>query len=349
MRQGEIEMDTATLQQGWRRYKRSLVGAVAAITMTVGAVGCGSDDSDTTSQGSSGGTPTGSVPFTAGFGTLPVHVADTQGFFKKNGLNVKLTEGLQLPTYVAALGRQYDIAMATPSGFLDAASKGLKVQAVSHVQVVDNAHKNQVIVTKGPVSSLAALKGKRVGVPTLTGASAQSLLYMAKQDGLEAKDLKLVQTDYPNMADQLKAGRLDATMSAIPFYSGLEADGYTVGADLMVDAVTAASKGETTAGIGALFAATPEYAAENPDVIEKWRASLDEANKWIAANEGKARELVKTWLKVPDAVAKTAPLPAFAVDITAKDIQPYVTIAESVGGLKPGLDVSKLVWTGAAR
>jgi len=342
-------MKTRALTSGWRQYKRALISAVAAITMTAGVVGCGSDDSSSESASTGGGTPTVRVPFTAGFGTLPVHVADTQGFFKKNGLNVKLTEGLQLPTYIAALGRQYDIAMATPSGFLDAASKGLKVQAVSHVQIVDDAHKNQVIVTKDPISSLTELKGKRIGVPTLTGASAQSLLYMAKAVGLSANDLKLVQTDYPNMADQLKAGRLDATMSAIPFYSGLQADGYTVGPDLMVQAVTAASKGQTKAGIGALFAASPEYAAKNPDVIKKWRASLEEADQWIAANEAKARELVKTWLKVPDAVAKNAPLPGFAVDITAKDIEPYKTIAESVGGLKPGLDVSKLVWTEAAR
>jgi NitT/TauT family transport system substrate-binding protein len=318
-----------------------VTGAIAVASLLAG---CGSDSSSGGSSKAAGGTPVVRVPFTAGFGTLPVHVADVNGYFKRQGLDVKLTEGLQLPAYIAALDRQYDITMATPSGFLDAVNKGLDLIAVSHVQASDPDHPNQVLVTKAPIKSLSELKGRRIGVPTLTGSSAQGLLYLLEQAGLSAKDVKLTQVEYPNMPDQLKAGRLDAVVSATPFYSGLEAAGYSVGSDVVIDAVKAASGGASDQGIAAIFVATRRYADANPDVIRKWRAALTQADEWIAGHEPEARKLVQSWLKVPPAVAESAPLPAFKVDITAQNLQPFTTISEKVAGATKLPDAATLVW-----
>jgi ABC-type nitrate/sulfonate/bicarbonate transport system substrate-binding protein len=321
-----------------------LRGLLLAVVVTGLIAGCGSDGDTSTKAASS--TPTVRVPYTAGFGTLPVHVADVKGFFKKQGLDVKLTEGLQLPAYIAALDRQYDMTMATPAGFLDAVNKGVDLVAVSHVQTSDPEHQNQVVVTKQPLGSLADLKGKRIGVPTLTGTSTQCLLYMLQQAGVSAKDVKLSAVEYPNMADQLKAGKLDAVVSAIPFYSALKAAGYSIGPEVVVDAVKAVTNGSNDQGIGALFASTRKYADAHPDVIRKWRAALEQADQWIAGNEQEARALVEQWLKVPAQVADTAPMPGFKVDITAQDLQPFATISEKIAGATKLPDAGSLVWTG---
>ncbi len=340
-------MSTMALQ----RVRRTASAVLAAAIVGTGLAACGSSDDDTTTAASGSNaaeTTKLRVPFTAGFGTLPVHVAAQKGFFEKHGLDIELTEGLQLPAYLAAMGRQYDIVMATPAGLIDAASKGLKAQAVSHVQVVDDEHKNQVLVSKEPVESIASLKGKRIGVPTLTGTSALAVLYLMKEAGVDPKDVKLIQSDYPNMPDQLKAGRLDAVTSAIPFYSALEDEGYALGDDVTIKAVEQASNGATSQAIGALFVSSPTFVEQNQQAVEGFRAALADAIEWIGDNDAEAREMVESWLKVPAEVAKTAPLPGFGVDITAEELEPFVTISRSVGGLETELSATDLVWPGAA-
>lgn len=328
------------------RLRMASGGLLAAVAAAATLTGCGGDDAETAAE--RGGTPTIRVPYTPGFGTLPVHVADVKGFFRKNGISVKLSEGIQLPTYLQALGRQYDIVLATPAGLIAAADKGLDAVAVSHVQTVDDEHENQVLVSKEPVGSVAELEGKRVGVPTLTGTSALAVLYLAKQEGVDPKRIRLEQADFASMADQLKAGRLDALVSAIPFYSALAEQGYVVGEDMVVQAVKLASGGKATTAIGGLFASSKAFVEQQPEAVKAWRASLREANEWIAANDAEARELLVSWLNVPESVARTAPLPGFEVDITAEDLAPFVEISRSVGGVEGDVSARDLVWSGAS-
>jgi NitT/TauT family transport system substrate-binding protein len=300
--------------------------------------GCGSDNKSESNTGGS----TSSAPkttqvraaFTPGFGTLPVHVAAEKGFFKKHGLDVQLTEGLELPTYIAGLGRRYELAMSTSPIFLAAVQRGLKVKAISNMQYSDPQHPNSVVASKKPIASFKTLEGQRVGVPTLTGTSAESLRYLVKADGGDPAKVKFVETPFATMGDQLKAGKVDAVVSAIPFYTVLKSQGYTIGPDVISKAVGKASDGATDSGTTAFFVSSDDYIQSNPDAIKAWRESLQEAIDYIDANEADARKILQTWLKLPAAVATSAPFPGLSVDLTGDDLAPFITISQDVGSLK---------------
>ncbi len=90
------------------------------------AVGCGEDAA---APGGQNLTPLRVAMFPAG-ATLPVHAALTEGIFERHGLRIELTEGQDLPVFMAALAKgQYDIAQGVPTLVLIGAEKGLDLQS----------------------------------------------------------------------------------------------------------------------------------------------------------------------------------------------------------------------------
>ena len=67
------------------------------------------------------------------------------------------------------------------------------------------------------IETLAQLKGKTIAVPSLTGIITDALVYLLKRNGVERGEVKLVQTPFPTMGDQLQAGHVDAAIATIPF------------------------------------------------------------------------------------------------------------------------------------
>jgi ABC-type nitrate/sulfonate/bicarbonate transport system substrate-binding protein len=216
------------------------------------------------------------------------------------------------------------------------------------MQFTDPEHPNNVLVVKdSSIQGPGDLAGKSVGVPTLTGASAQAVLYVAMQAGVDQDDVKLVQTPFDTQADQLNAGRIDAAVSAIPFFTAQEKAGLQIRDDVIVEAVKAATDGSQDRATTATFIATPSFANDNAEVIEAWRKSLQQAIDFIDSNEAEARKLLETWLKLPPEIAQEAPLPGLAVDIPASDIAPYAEIGETLGTLKGDVpDAESLIYKG---
>lgn len=278
--------------------------------------------------------------------TLPVHAAISKGIFERNGLRVELTEGQDPALFTAGLAKgQYDLAMSVPTIVLVAAERGLDVQVVSRMQRSTPENPGGGWFTKDrSIDTFAKLKGKKIGVPALTGVITDSLVYLLKKNGVDRDEVKFVQMPFATMGDQLKAGRVDAVVAGIPFSHKLAASGFRRHGDVVAAAVKDASGGRVNSGMTALFVSSSKFARENPDTIRAWRKSLNEAIDYLQSHEAEARRMLQTWLKMPPAVAESAPLPSWQVEITPQDLQPYVTISKAVGTIKSEPDVNKLVW-----
>jgi NitT/TauT family transport system substrate-binding protein len=169
-------------------------------------------------------------------------------------------------------------------------------------------------------------------------------VYLLQRNGVNRDDVNLLQVPFPVMGDQLKAGRVDAVIAPIPFGSALAARGFRVHEDVVVEAVRDASRGQIDTGMTVLFASTSTFARNHPDTIRAWRESLDEAIDFLTTNQGEARAMLQSWLKMPPEVVQRAPLPGWTTAITPDDLRPYVTISKAVGTIKGDPDVDSLVW-----
>src|SRR5215218_2388830 len=108
-----------------RNAVRPLAGAMAAAAL-VAVAGCGGDDAPTADV--SGSQPTKvRVSYVPATTVLPLHVAQAQGYFKRNGLDVTLKEASNISDIPATLGRQFDIALGTATDLIKAGAAGVDV------------------------------------------------------------------------------------------------------------------------------------------------------------------------------------------------------------------------------
>ena len=103
------------------RESGSSFGECACVRGACGR-GCGTDTASPTGYQLT----TLRVAMFPGGASLPVHAAVEKGIFEQNGLRVELTEGPDLPVFMAALAKgQYDIVMSVPTLVMIGARKAL--------------------------------------------------------------------------------------------------------------------------------------------------------------------------------------------------------------------------------
>lgn len=264
---------------------RRVMNVLAAVVLLV--AGCGQD---TAPRAGSGQTTLRVAMFPAG-NTLPVQVAVTDGIFERNGLHVELTEGTDLPVFMAALAKgQYDVVMTNPTLVLIGAEKKIDLQIISSLQRSTRDRPNAVWITRDPqIQTLDQLKGKTIAVPSLTGIIVDAVVYLLARRGVQRTDIRFVQTPFPTMGDQLAAGHVDAAVATVPFSSAIAARGFRVHDDVIVEAVRDASGGSVDVAITTVWASSRGFGAAHPDAVAAWRASLTDAVDALYDDPSRAR------------------------------------------------------------
>ena len=269
----------------------------------------------------------------------PAWIAKEKGFFEKRGLDVKLTVAQNLSILPATLGKQFEFAPSTAPDLLKAVASGLDVVAVaSAVFETKSNQTTQLMVGKDSgIASAKDLSGKLIATPTIGGVIHIAVLHWLKKNGVDISTVRAVEVPFPNMADQLKAGRVDAVEVVEPFVGALKAGGaVSLTAPLL------------SAGDEVLFPfwiASGDWARANKPVLAAWKASLDEAMAFIKANPDEARKVVAQYTKLPEAIVNATPFPDYRTAITARDIEVWKSVMKDVGQFNGEVNSAKLVVT----
>jgi NitT/TauT family transport system substrate-binding protein len=320
-----------------------LANVLACLALVVAACG-----TDTASRNGQQPTALRVAMFPAG-STLPAHAALAKGIFERHGLRVELTEGTDLPLFMAALAKgQYDIVMSVPTLVMIGVEKGVDLQIISSLQRSSAQRPNAVWISRDPaIESLDQLKGKTIAVPSLTGIIIDATVYLLNRNGVARNDVKFVQTPFPTMGDQLAAGRVDAAVASIPFNDAIAARGFRIHDDVVVDAVRDASAGSVETAMTSVWVASRTFGRDHGEQISAWRKSLSAAIEFLDDNPAEARQMMQDWLKIPAGVLDKAPLPDWDVAITPQELAPYIAISKAVGSTRTDPDVNTLVWQGS--
>ena len=174
---------------------------------------------------------------------------------------------------MAALTKgQYDIVMSVPTLALVGAEKRMDLLIVAGLQRQSADRPNAVWLTRDPaVTTLGQLRGKAIAVPSLTGIITDALIYLLQREGVERDEVKLVQTPFPTMGDQLQAGHVDAAVATIPFYSAIAARGFRVTTTSSSRRSRQASGGTVDTAITSVWMTSGEFVRQHPETIAAWR------------------------------------------------------------------------------
>jgi NitT/TauT family transport system substrate-binding protein len=216
------------------------------------------------------------LAFSAWPGWFPWQVAQEQGLFAANGVDVELK---YFDDYLASL-------TALASGAVSANSQTLNDTLISVsggakqtiVLVNDNSTGNDQIIAAEGINSVADLKGKTVAIEA--GTVDHFLLLLALQKvGLTGDDVTLKALPTADAAAAFKAGQVDAVGAFAPFTTtALERPGSK--------AITTSS--DFPGAIPDHLVFDSAFVAQHPDEVQKVVKTWFDTIAWIAANKDAA-------------------------------------------------------------
>jgi len=150
-------------------------------------------------------------------GWWPWAIAEAEGLFTKNGLNVKLK---WFDSYIASMealaAGQLDGNCQTLNDTISFATDAVNGEVA--VLVNDNSNGNDKIVVTAEINSVADLKGKKVAVEE--GVVDDFLLALALEaSGMSRDDVQIVGMDTGDAAAAFVAGQVDAVGAFPPFWA----------------------------------------------------------------------------------------------------------------------------------
>lgn len=208
-------------------------------------------------------------------------VEQEKGFFKQEGLALHYLPGAGGGDALRnLLSGQADIAFTDPGSFFAALDKGAKLRAVYDIYP-QNVF-NVVTRASSGIRTAADLKGKTIGVYSLSSGTRQNLQILLQQAGLNEDDVTIIVTGLLNFAPLIQ-GRVDATAAtdtglALAKRRGLK--------DVHVIEVA-----EYLNYSSDLFVVTEDFYQQNKEALRRFLAAYRRAAQWMIDQPEEAAQL----------------------------------------------------------
>jgi NitT/TauT family transport system substrate-binding protein len=212
-----------------------------------------------------------------------LHIAQRQGFFADQGIQVRLVEFGSLNDVTRAFqSGQIDAFGASPVELVRTAAQGGRQPKV--FQIMDFSDGADVVLARASIADAAGLRGARVAVEP--GTVTMFLLFRALESaGMTLDDVTVVPTDQLQMYDAFVAGRVDAVVTYPPVSAMIVATGQAneifnskrvpgeIADILAMDASLLDRRPEVAAAILRAFDRAVEYVEGNPSEAYAYMAA----------------------------------------------------------------------------
>jgi len=227
----------------------------------------------------------------------PLYIAQAEGFFKEEGLDVDIIKMEDVKTRMPALAAgRIDVAATTIDTVLGFTSDA---HPLSYLFAIDDSHGGDGIVARNAITSIADLKGKKVAFAE--GSVSQFYLsVLLKQNGMTLKDLDALNMTAGDAGAAFVAGKVDAAVTWEPWLTrGKQAKD----SHLLADSSTAPGL------ITDIMVTTTKEATEHKAAMQALYRAWVKAVAWQKANPEAADKImakgVGGWLEDPAVFAET--------------------------------------------
>ena len=270
----------------------------------------------------------------------PAHLAESQGYFEEQGLDVELVPGQDPAALLAmAVSGQVDIAIGSWINVATSASEGVPVSVIGGNGVVDaEADNSGVLVAEdSDVKSLADLKGKTIGVMGVKSGGDIPVLQALEGAGVDVDQVKEVAVPYSGMQAAVEQKTVDAVVPADSFYHQMVEAGYRTISNPVRE--YQANMPVT------VWTSTNEWLAANEDAAGKFVAAMEDAAEFYndEANLQAVQEVHAKTNQIDVAEAPDAFVPV-SVAINVKEAQSGIDAMEHFGLLTDPISVEELLW-----
>ena len=270
-----------------------------------------------------------------------VFVAAEEGYFKKRNLDVELKFIPLNSTIPAALqSDSLHIGGPTPSVFLQAVDGGLDLVLVSGGGVTSKTFTGFGLVARAGsgIRTPQDCVGKKIGVPGLGAFLHVTFRGWLKGSGVDYRKVSFVEAAFPQHADLLRGGSVDAVVTADPFMSRITESGAGYVASYYA---TFLPEGNQTI----VHAAKREWVARNPAAARAFREAAVEAAAFMQQpkNDARMRGAIGKYIKLPpELLAKAQVSPPGAI-VSEKQVGYWIDLMKDQDMLKTPLEAARLI------
>jgi len=270
-----------------------------------------------------------------------VFVAADEGYFKKRNLDVELKFIPLNSTIPAALqSDSLQIGGPTPSVFLQAVDGGLDLVLVAGGGLTSKTITGFGLVARAGsgIKSAQDCVGKKIGVPGLGAFLHVTFRAWLKDSGVDYRKVNFVEAAFPQHADLLRGGSVDAVVSADPFMSRITDSGAGYVASYYS---TFLPEGNQTI----VHAAKREWVAKNAGAARAFRESIAEAAAFMQQpkNDAKVRAAIGKYIKLPPEVLAKVQISPPGPLVSDKQLGYWVDLMKDQDMLRGKVDVASLI------
>lgn len=266
-------------------------------------------------------------------------VADAQGKFQENGLNVKLVQfnnGGDLMTAMAS--GDVDVGYVGITPVLSSIQKGVPVKVISAAQTEGSGI---VVSENSGINSVSDLSGKKIATPGEASIQHMLLTYYLQQNGMSIDDVKVSAMKVPSMNDALKTGKIDGMITFEPYVTIAEENG----AKLLVDSADILPNHPCC-----VVVASDDFINNHENETKLILAIHENATAFINNNTDEAAGLLPDDIVSDVELEKKAlagfPLISGLNDSFKQDVMDFMNLEVELGVLKNPISEENIFWEG---
>jgi NitT/TauT family transport system substrate-binding protein len=318
--------------------RRTWIALALASTVVLAACGGGEEDSGGSGGGESGPTQirVGAIPIVD---VAPLYLGIQQGIFDKHQLEVEpfLAQG-GAAIVPAVVNGEAQFGFSNITSLLQATGRGVPLALVAPGPgATGNAQDDfaaVVVPADSPIQSSADLAGKRVAINSINNISDTVVRESVRLAGGDPSSIEFVEIPFPDMPAAVSTGQVDAAFAVEPSATVGESQGLR-----RVSApYTETDDDLTVAG----YFTSDQYAAENPEVVQRFTDAMVEAQQYAQDNPDQVREVLGTYTQISPEIAQQLTLPTYQSEINRESVEKLLQLGEQDGIIEGDVELDNI-------
>ncbi|TXT35727.1 MAG: NitT/TauT family transport system substrate-binding protein [Comamonadaceae bacterium] len=282
-----------------------------------------------------------SFGYTAVSDFASVFVAAEEGLFKKHGLDVEL-KFIPLSSAIPAAiqSDSLQIGGPTPTVFLQSVDGGLDHVVLAGGGVLSKTYTDVSVMARAGsnIRNAQDFVGKKVGVPGLGALLHVTFRQWLKSNGVDYRQVSFIEAPFPQHADLIKGGSIDAVVTAGPFMarildsgSGYVASYYT----------TFLPEGMPTV----VHVAKRDWVKANPGAAKAFVQAVQEGAAFMLQpkNDAKVRAALGKYLRLPPPVTAKMQISPTGPVVTDRQLAGWIQMMNGQDMLKTAPAAASLI------